>query len=159
MQSKTGLGFLLAAAVAAAGCEKAAEPATPAPRVKQVFHLNQYEKDFGYAQAVMIGKTLYISGSVAVDTTGHLVASGDMKGQMQAAYGNVQRTLAANGATFDMVVKETIFTTDMDALLNNSDLRFDYYDKERLPTSSWLQVQRLVDPGFLVEIEVVAELP
>ena len=27
------------------------------------------------------------------------------------------------------------------------------------PTTSWVQVQRLVDPGFLVEIEVVAELP
>jgi hypothetical protein len=57
------------------------------------------------------------------------------------------------------VVKETIYTTDMDRLLKASDVRFEYYDKERLPTVSWVQVQRLVDPGFLVEIEVVAELP
>jgi enamine deaminase RidA (YjgF/YER057c/UK114 family) len=28
-----------------------------------------------------------------------------------------------------------------------------------LPTTSWVQVQRLVDPGFLVQIEVVVELP
>jgi enamine deaminase RidA (YjgF/YER057c/UK114 family) len=47
----------------------------------------------------------------------------------------------------------------MDALLKASDLRFEYYDKERLPTASWVQVERLVDPGFLVEIEAVAELP
>jgi enamine deaminase RidA (YjgF/YER057c/UK114 family) len=47
----------------------------------------------------------------------------------------------------------------MDALLKASDLRFEYYSKERLPTTSWVQVQRLVDPGFLVEIEVIAELP
>ena len=47
----------------------------------------------------------------------------------------------------------------MDALLKSSDVRFEYYDKERLPTVSWVQVQRLVDHGFLVEIEVVAELP
>jgi 2-iminobutanoate/2-iminopropanoate deaminase len=159
MQRSIGLGFLLAAALGVAACEKDTEPPTPAPRIKQVFHLNAYERDFGYAQAVLIDKTLYVSGSVAVDANGRLVAPADMKRQMQAAYANIQRTLAANGANFDMVVKETIYTTDMDALLKNSDLRFDYYDKDRLPATSWLQVQRLVDPGFMVEIEVVAELP
>jgi 2-iminobutanoate/2-iminopropanoate deaminase len=134
-------------------------PPPPAPRVKQVFHLNEYEKDFGFSQAVLIDKTLYVSGSVAADSAGRLVAPGDMPGQMRAAYSNIQRTLAAHGADFEQVVKETIFTTDMDALLKASDLRFEYYDKERLPATSWVQVQRLVDPGFLVQIEVIAELP
>jgi 2-iminobutanoate/2-iminopropanoate deaminase len=135
------------------------EAPPPPPRVKQVFHLNGYEKDFGFSQAVLIDKTLYISGSVAADDTGRLVAPDDMAGQMRAAYTNIQRTLAANGADFENVVKETIFTTDMDALLKASDVRFEYYDKERLPATSWVQVQRLVDPGFLVSIEVIAELP
>ena len=138
-------------------CER--EPEPPPARVKQIFHLNAYEKDFGYSQAVRIDKTLYISGSVAADQNGRLVAAGDMAGQMRAAYSNIRRTLAAQGAGFDEVVKETIYTTNMDALLKASDLRFEYYDKERLPTTSWVQVQRLVDPGFLVEIEIVAELP
>jgi 2-iminobutanoate/2-iminopropanoate deaminase len=138
-------------------CQRAAEP--PAPRVKQVFHLNSYEKDLGYSQAVLIGKTLYISGSVAADQNGRLEAPGDMAGQMRAAYSNIRRTLGAHGADFDAVVKETIFTTDMDALLKATDVRFEFYGKERLPATSWVQVQRLVDAGSLVEIEVVAELP
>jgi 2-iminobutanoate/2-iminopropanoate deaminase len=138
-------------------CERKPEP--PPPRVKQLFHLNGYEKDFGYSQAVLIDKTLYVSGSVAVDANGRLVAPGDMEGQMRAAYGNIRRTLAAHNADFEEVVKETIYTTDMEALLKASDLRFEYYDKERLPTVSWVQVQRLLDPGFLIEIEVIAELP
>ncbi|HTB30286.1 MAG TPA: RidA family protein [Steroidobacteraceae bacterium] len=142
-----------------AACEREPEPVIAPPRVKQVFHLNAYEKDFGYSQAVLIDKTLYVSGTVAVDANGRLVAPGDMAGQMRAAYANIRRTLAAHGADFDEVVKETIYTTDMDALLKSSDVRFEYYGKERLPTVSWVQVQRLVDPGFLVEIEVVAELP
>jgi 2-iminobutanoate/2-iminopropanoate deaminase len=108
---------------------------------------------------VLVDKTLYVSGSVAADQNGRLVAPGDMAEQMRAAYTNIQHTLAANGADFDKVVKETIFTTDMDALLKASDVRFEYYGKERLPATSWVQVQRLVDPGFLVQIEVVAELP
>jgi 2-iminobutanoate/2-iminopropanoate deaminase len=146
-------------ALGLAGCQRQPEADAPPPRVKQIFHLNPYEKDFGFSQGVRIDKTLYVSGSVAADESGRLVAPGDMAGQMRAAYGNIQKTLAANGATFDTVVKETIFTTNMDDLLKASDLRFEYYDKERPPATSWVEVKRLVDPGFLVQIEVVAELP
>jgi 2-iminobutanoate/2-iminopropanoate deaminase len=155
--ARRALLIVCVAAFAVSGCER--EPESPPLRVKRVFHLNPYEKDFGYSQAVLIDKTLYISGSVAADQNGRLVSPGDMAGQMRAAYSNIRRTLAAHGADFEEVVKETIYTTDMDALLKASDLRFEYYDKERLPTTSWVQVQRLVDPGFLVQIEIVAELP
>jgi 2-iminobutanoate/2-iminopropanoate deaminase len=136
------------------------EPEAPPPkRLKNVFHLNPYEKDFGYSQAVLIDKTLYISGTVSVDESGRLVAPGDMAGQMRQVYNNIRRTLEAHGADFELVVKETIYTTNMDALLKAADLRFEYYNKDLLPTVSWVQVQRLTDPGFLVQIEVVAELP
>ncbi len=150
-------GAFLIVGLTACDREHAPEPAVP--RVKQLFHLNAYEKDFGYSQAVLIDKTLYVSGSMAADDKGRLVAPGDMAGQLRAAYSNIQRTLAAHGAEFDEVVKETIYTTDMDALLKASDLRFEFYDKERLPATSWVQVQRLVDPGFLVQVEVIVELP
>ena len=138
-------------------CTPAAPP--PPPRSAQVFHLNAYEKDFGYSQAVLIDKTLYVSGSLAVDSEGRAVAPGDMAGQVSAVYTNIAHTLAAHQAGFGNVVKETVYTTDLDAFLKASDIRLRYYDKERLPTISWVEVKRLVDPQFLVEIEVVAELP
>jgi 2-iminobutanoate/2-iminopropanoate deaminase len=153
-------GALAAVSIAlflVAACQR--EPEPPPMRIKQVFHLNPYEKDFGYSQAVLIDKTLYISGTVSVDESGRLVAPGDMAGQLRGVYSNIRRTLEAHGSDFNEVVKETIYTTDMNALLKAADLRFEFYDKERLPTTSWVQVQRLVDPGFLVQIEVVAELP
>jgi len=140
------------------GCER--EPPPPPPeRLRQDFHLNAYEKDFGYSQAVLIDKTLFVSGTVAADADGRLIAPNDMAGQMQAVYAGIKRTLAANGVGFDSVVKETIYTTDMNALLKVADLRFEYYSKDRLPAVSWVEVRRLLDPGFLVEVEVVAELP
>jgi 2-iminobutanoate/2-iminopropanoate deaminase len=139
-------------------CEPAAPPEPP-PRFKEIFHLNTFEKDFGYAQAVKVGHTLYVSGVVAVDTQGRLVAPDDIAGQLKAAYHNLEVTLRAHNAGFDHVVKENIYTTDMDALLKAADLRFVYYSKEGLPASTWVQVERLVDPRFLIEIEVIAELP
>jgi 2-iminobutanoate/2-iminopropanoate deaminase len=149
--------LVIAVMSAFTACDREQPP--PPPRIKQVFHLNTYEKDFGYAQAVLIDKTLYVSGSLAADANGRLVAPGDMAGQMRAAYTNISHTLSANGASFENVVKENIYTTDMDAMLKASDVRLQFYDKERLPAASWVQVQRLIDPGFLVQIDVVAELP
>src|ERR1700724_4900433 len=149
MSSRVILIAWIAPALALAACQR--EPEAPPMRVKRVFHLNPYEKDFGYSQAVLIDKTLYISGSVAADEHGRLVSPGDMAGQMRAAYSNIRRTLAAHGADFEEIVKETIYTTDMDALLKASDLRFEYYDKERLPRHPRGPVQRLAGARFLVE--------
>ena len=67
----------IAATLGLAACKREPEPAPE--RVKQVFHLSPYEKDFGYSQAVLIDKTLYISGTVSVDEGGRLVAPGDTK--------------------------------------------------------------------------------
>ena len=158
MTAKLLIGPALAVLLGSlAGCDRQQPP--PPPRIKEVYHLNNYEKDFGYAQAVLIDKTLYVSASVSADAQGRLIAPGDMDGQLRAAYTNLQHTLEAHGVGFEQVVKETIYTTDMDAFLKAKGARLDFYDKERLPASAWVQVQRLVDPGFLVAVEVVAELP
>ena len=146
-----GLGALLAS------CE--AEPPAPAPRIPEPFHLNHYEQTFGYSQAVKVGRTVYIAATVAVDAEGRLVAPGDMAGQLDAIYTNLAATLKAEGAGFPQIVVERIYTTDMEALLKISDHRFKYYPQGQLPATSWLEVRRLVDPGFLVAIEAVAELP
>jgi enamine deaminase RidA (YjgF/YER057c/UK114 family) len=54
---------------------------------------------------------------------------------------------------------ERIYTTDMDALLKVADRRLKHYAPAQLPATTWVEVKRLVDPGFLVAIEAVAELP
>ena len=105
-------------------CE--ADPPTPAPRIPEPFHLNNYEQTFGYSQAVKVGRTVYISATVAVDAQGRLVSPGDMAGQLDALYTNLATTLKAEGAGFPQVVMERIYTTDMEALLKISDRRFTY---------------------------------
>jgi enamine deaminase RidA (YjgF/YER057c/UK114 family) len=147
----------IAFAALAGGCEP--EPPPPVARIPEPFHLNGYEQTFGYSQAVKVGRTVYIAATVAVDAEGKLVSPGDMAGQLEAVYTNLAATLKAEGAGFPQVVAERIYTTDMEALLKVSDQRFKYYAKGQLPATSWLEVKRLVDPGFLVAIEAVAELP
>lgn len=147
------------AALALGGCEQTAGNGGEGNRIRAQFNLYDFEQNFGYAQSVKVGKTLYVSGTVAVDAEGRLVGPGDMATQLEAVYSNLDRTLAANGSGFEHVVREDIYTTDMEALLAVSAIRFDYYARNSLPAGTWVQVERLIDPGFLVEIAVTAELP
>lgn len=129
---------------------------------KEVFyHGKDFTKDFGYAQAVTVGKTLYISGTVSIDDEGRLIAVGDMSGQTRRIYEDLQRILEAHGVTFSDVIKEAIFTTDVDRFKEEAmPVRAEFYQGHTLPASSaWLQVSRLAFPEFLVEIEAIAVLP
>jgi len=74
-----------------------------------------WEKEYGYAQSVKVGDTIYISGQVGHDETGKIVGRGDMKAQMRQTYINIQKVLTQYGATMDNIVDEILFVTDMDA--------------------------------------------
>ncbi len=150
--------LLLLALGALAGCSEGEPPAPPA-RIPEPFHLNPYEQSFGYSQAVKIGRTVYISATVAVDGDGKLVGPGDMGAQVDAVYANLAATLKAEGGGFAQVVMERIYTTDMDGLLKVADRRLRNYPEGQRPATTWVEVRRLVDPGFLVAVEAVAELP
>ncbi len=144
--------------LALGGCTEGAPPAPPA-RIPEPFHLNPFEQSFGYSQAVKIGRTVYISATVAVDGEGKLIGPGDMAAQLDAVYANLGATLKAEGGGFPQVVMERIYTTDMEALLKVADRRLPFYPEGQRPATTWVEVRKLVDPGFLVAVEAVAELP
>jgi 2-iminobutanoate/2-iminopropanoate deaminase len=98
---------------------------------------------------VRIGNTLHISGSVG---------RGDMAAAMHGAYDELKRTLAENGLDFRNVVKENVFATDLDAFIHNKDIRKEYYATD-FPAATWVQVQRLYLPAFVVEVELTAQFP
>ncbi|WP_262711205.1 RidA family protein [Chryseobacterium indologenes] len=66
--------------------------------------------------------------------------------------------LANYGATFDNVVKENLYTTDIEAMKKYNDVRKKYYNND-FPAATWVQVQRLYMPESKLEVELVAHLP
>ncbi len=113
----------------------------------------EVEKAYGYSHAVKIGNTIKISGAVSMDDEGNPTAVGDMEQQMKNCYTDLQKILTHYGCTFDDVVKEDIFTTDMSKMLEVSGYRAEIY-KNGFPTGSWLEVKGLALPEFMVEIEL-----
>ena len=61
---------------------------------------------YGYAQAVKVRDTIYLSGQVSHDEEGNIVGFKDMEAQMRQAYANIQKVLAQYGATMDNIVNE-----------------------------------------------------
>jgi 2-iminobutanoate/2-iminopropanoate deaminase len=129
-----------------------AETASPSGDiVKEKFNLDKTgEDEVGYTQAVKVGSTIYISGSVGEGK--------DMRMQLRRAYESIGKSLATYGATFQNVVKENIFATDLDEMIKHKDVRRDFY-KGDWPAASWVGVKRLYVPALLVQVEVIAELP
>ncbi|VXC37322.1 RidA family protein [Maribacter litoralis] len=125
-----------------------------APEKPEYFLLRpEVEKAYGYSHAVKIGNSIKISGAVSMDDEGNPTAIGDIEQQMKNCYADLEKILKHFDCTFNDVVKEDIFTTDMALMLEKSAYRAEIY-KNRFPTGSWLEVKGLALPEFMVEIEL-----
>jgi enamine deaminase RidA (YjgF/YER057c/UK114 family) len=115
----------------------------------------EVEKSFGYSHAVKIGEDIKISGAVSMDDEGNPTAVGDLEQQMKNVYSDLDEVLKHYGCTFDDVIVENVFTTDMAKFLEASSHRSSIYTKN-FPTGSWLEVKGLALPEFMIEIELEA---
>ena len=113
----------------------------------------EVEKAYGYTHAVKIGNSIKVSGAVSMDEAGVPTAVGDFLQQMKNCYTDLDKVLKNYGCTFDDVVVENVFTTDMPAFLEHAGYRNTIYSRH-FPTGSWLEVKGLALPEFLIEIEL-----
>lgn len=113
----------------------------------------ELEKAYGYSHAVKIGNDIKISGAVSMDDKGNLTAPGNMEQQMKNCYADLEKILKHYGCTFDDVIVENVFTTNMQEFINVSGYRNSIY-KKQFPTGTWLEVKGLALPGQLIEIDM-----
>lgn len=155
--------LLLALTFGIQGCEQQVEKIEEATEVDKVkpefFQLRPgVETAYGYSHAVKIGNVIKVSGAVSMDDEGNPTAIGDLGQQMKNCYADLEKILAHYGCTFDDVVEENIFTTDMPRFLENAAYRTSIYTKH-FPTGSWLGVKELALPELMIEIEMEVHKP
>jgi len=108
------------------------------------------EYAIGYCEAIKVGNTIYISGSVGW---------GKMDDALKLVYDNLEKILKNYNATFENVVKENLYALALDSVIKYKDLRKLYYKNGDYPAATWVEVKRLYDPSLVVEIELIAVLP
>ena len=105
------------------------------------------------------GTIIFMAGQTPSDMNYKCVHPGDYKAQYVAVMDGIKTGLEAAGATFDNVVHRRAFVLDMDkylAVTRDPEMAGRYWNRDKLPASTAVQVSRLSDPCFLIEIEVVA---
>ena len=119
---------------------------------KQKWHFNndlKQDTSAGYAQVVKVDNVLYISGAVSRDIS--------IEG-ITRLYQTLEASLKSFGATFQHVVKENLYTTDIEAVKKNNSARKIFY-KGDFPAATWVQITRLFTADAKLEVELVAHLP
>ena len=109
----------------------------------------QQDTSAGYVQVVKVENVLYISGAVAREVTPEGITR---------VYQALERSLKSFGATFQNVVKENLYTTDMEAMKRYNDARKVFY-KGDFPAATWMGVARLFMADAKLEVELIAHLP
>lgn len=104
-------------------------------------------------------RTVYIAGQTGVDASGK-IADG-FRAQAVQVMENLKTALASVGGDFEHVVKLNSYLTNIEANANEfREVRARYFtNKSALPASTLVQVVRLANPSYLLEVEVVAVLP
>jgi len=110
-----------------------------------------------YNQAVLSGNTLYISGQTPIDPrTGNLV-SGSIEKETLQVMKNIEAILIAAGATFESVIKASIFVKDMHQFKAINDVYAQFFKPETAPARETIEVANL--PMFVnVEISMIANI-
>ena len=152
--SCVGCFFLILFLVGCADSDSNGETNAVKAEIPEYFSLRpETEKAYGYTHAVKIGNEIKISGAVSMDNAGNPIAQGDLLQQMKNCYADLDKVLKHYGCTFDDVVVENVFTTNMPEFLNQAAYRNTIYTKQ-FPTGSWLGVKELALPEFMIEIEL-----
>jgi enamine deaminase RidA (YjgF/YER057c/UK114 family) len=108
---------------------------------------------------VQHARMIYLSGQTAANAS-YRVTSSDFRTQLNAVFDNIALALEAVGAGFEHIVKTTIYLTDVhnrDAMREVRAQRLGHL--AAAPANTALVVQSLIEPEFLVEMDVVAAVP
>jgi len=109
-----------------------------------------------YSQGIKAGSLLFVSGQVPIDPATGNVVEGDIAAQTHRVFRNIGEILKAGGASFEHVVRTTVFLADMNDFAAMNAVYATYFSAPA-PARATVQVSRLPKDAR-IEIDVIASL-
>jgi 2-iminobutanoate/2-iminopropanoate deaminase len=111
-----------------------------------------------YSQAIRVGKTLYVSGEIAIDPkTNQVMSNATIEDQTRRALDNISAIVAADGLTMEHVVSTTVYLTDINEFDRMNQVYATYF-KSAPPARATVQVARLAR-DVKIQISAIAVAP
>lgn len=117
-----------------------------------------WEDRVGYCRALRAGDRIFVTGTVAVEPDGSVHAPGDPYKQAVRALEIIRGALAELDAGAEHVTRTRMFVTDIDRWEEYGRAHAEFFGEHR-PTTTLVEVSRLMDPAMLIEIEADAMAP
>jgi reactive intermediate/imine deaminase len=109
-----------------------------------------------YSQAVRVGNTIWVSGQIPLDPATKELVKGDIEAQVRQVFDNLKAIVVAAGASFDDVVKATVFLIDLSHFALVNKVMAEYF-REPYPARAAVGVAAL-PRGAQVEVECIVAL-
>jgi enamine deaminase RidA (YjgF/YER057c/UK114 family) len=115
-----------------------------------------------YSQVVEVNgphRLIFVAGQTGVDASGKFAK--EFRAQAVQAFENIKTALASVGGSMDNVVRLVTYLTDIEQNAEAyREVRASFFaNKGALPASTLLQITRLADPSYLIEVDATAILP
>jgi len=124
--------------------------------MSQVIHTSDAPEPIGpYSQAIKAGNMLFTSGQIAINPASNELETDDLETETHLVMRNLQAVLKAAGATFDHVVKSSIFLADMNDFGKVNEIYAQYVSKSAPPARETVQVS-VLPKNVNVEISMIA---
>lgn len=124
---------------------------------RKIIHTDQAPAAIGpYSQAIRAGSLLFLSGQVPIDPATGNIVEGDVAAQTHRVFQNLGEVLKAGGASFDQVVRATVYLKDMNDFAVVNEVYGTYFSSPA-PARATVQVARLPKDAR-VEIDLIASL-
>ena len=137
------------------GSREPKKPTAGMPEFRRSFSGAPWESRVGYCRSLRSGDHVFVAGTAPVAEDGGVQGVGDGYRQAVRCLDIIREALAEHGAELSHVVRTRMFVTDIERWEEFGRAHQEAFG-EHPPTTTMVEVSRLIDPDMLIEIEADA---